>query len=73
MPRTILAAYINNAEMIADIQRQQLIVDDARRALAADGKTAPASGSEGFAAWHRSVLKDAGETYSIEWGQKVAL
>ena len=71
--KAILAPYQDSDELIADIRRQQAIVDAARRALDEAGKPAPDSGSEYYAAWYQRVLSAAGETYTIHYGQRVAL
>lgn len=59
--------------VIAELQRQQTIIDDARRSAEDRGAQPPASGMPGYEPWARQMLVLAGESYTITRGEKVAL
>lgn len=60
-------------DVIADLQRQQHIVDVARQTAEMHGNGAPGSGTEHYGQWRRRVLREAGETYRIVRGEQVTL
>lgn len=60
-------------DVVAELQREQTIVNDAARAALERGESIPLSGMPGFETWRQRVLREAGEGYQIVAGQQVPL
>lgn len=59
--------------IVTDLQRQALITEEVRRAQESAGRQVPESGMPGFAEWHNEALVSRGETYTIEYGERIPL
>jgi len=60
-------------DVVAELQRQQTILEKAREKARAQGKYTPSSGSLHYEDWAVRTLAAAGETYIIRRGRKVPI
>jgi hypothetical protein len=65
--------YRDGMDIIAEIQREQQIVNAAYVRAEELGQRPPASGMPGLEEWRRQVLRDAGETHTILRGERIPL
>lgn len=60
-------------DVVAELQRQQKIIEADRQLADFNDEIIPKSGEEGYQNYIRHVLREAGETYVITHGRKVSL
>lgn len=60
-------------DVVAELQRQQAIIEQDRQLADLNDAIIPRSGEEGYQNYVRHVLREAGETYVVVHGRKVSL